>query len=205
MLQYVDYRRGDQPLKSATAPARPSHYDRSVARPGEVITNDAAGFAIRFRKTAADTAGELLEMEASYAPHSTEPAEHLHPRQEEEIKVLAGRVRARIGDEERHYGKGEVMTIPAGTPHAMWNDGEVEARTLWQIRPALTIERFFEDLARLGSEGHLDRNGTPGPLTGAALMRRYRDEVRVTDLPSPLQSILFPPLAAAARLLGRAP
>lgn len=176
-----------------------------MARPGEQISNDAAGFAITFRKTAADTAGQLLEMEARYAPHSTEPAEHLHPRQEEEIKILAGRLRARIGAGERHYEKGKTLVIPAGTPHAIWNDGEVEARTLWQTRPALTTERFIEDLARLGSEGHLDANGTPGPLTGAALMRRYRNEIRVTDLPASLQSILFPPLAAAARLLGRAP
>jgi quercetin dioxygenase-like cupin family protein len=176
-----------------------------VARPGGEITNEAAGFTIRFRKTAADTAGELLEMEALYAPHSTEPAEHLHPRQDERLRVLSGRVRARIGEDERHYDKGEELEIPAGTPHAMWNDGDREARTLWQIRPALTIERFFEDLARLCAQGRLDDNGTPGPLTGAALMRVYRDEVEVTQLPRPLQRVLFPPLAAAARLLGRAP
>jgi mannose-6-phosphate isomerase-like protein (cupin superfamily) len=176
-----------------------------VARPGEEITNEAAGFKIRFRQTAADTAGDLLEMEASYEPHSTEPVEHLHPHQEERFEILGGRMRARIGDDERHYGKGEQLVVPAATPHAMWNDGEVETRTLWQVRPALTTERFFEDLASLCAEGRLDDNGTPGPLTGAALMRRYREEIRVTGLPGPLQTVLFPPLATAARLLGRAP
>jgi mannose-6-phosphate isomerase-like protein (cupin superfamily) len=176
-----------------------------VARPGEQISNEAAGFEIRFRKTAADTDGDRLEMEATYAPHSTEPAEHLHPRQEERFEIVEGRMRARIGGHERHYGKGDELVIPPGTAHAMWNDGEQEARTLWQVRPALNTERFFEDLGRLAAEGRLDENGTPGPLTGAALMRRYRDEIRVTEIPPTLQAILFPPLSAAARVLGRAP
>lgn len=51
---------------------------------------------------------------------------HRHP-QEQVINVLAGRVRIRIGDEERILGPGEAAHIPPNMEHEAWTvDGEAE-------------------------------------------------------------------------------
>jgi hypothetical protein len=42
-----------------------------------------AGLTLSVVQTAADTDGELLEMEATYEPRSVEAPIHFHPRQEE--------------------------------------------------------------------------------------------------------------------------
>ena len=49
---------------------------------------------ILFLKTAAETNGELLEVEVTYRPRSPRPLEHYHPYQAEQFEVLGGKIRA---------------------------------------------------------------------------------------------------------------
>ncbi len=172
---------------------------------GDVIDNSAALMRLRLVRTAADTDGELLEMEATYEPGSVEPVEHFHPRQDERFEILAGRIEARIGDERRTLSEGDAVEIPAGTGHAMWNGGRDQARVLWQTRPALRSEEFFRVVGRLAAEGRLTPRGPSNPLLGAALMNEFRDEFRPTNPPAPVQAVAFPVLAAAARIVGQRP
>jgi len=57
---------------------------------GDVIENPAARMKLLLVQTAAETDGELLEMEATYEPGSVEPPEHFHPKQDERFEILAG-------------------------------------------------------------------------------------------------------------------
>jgi hypothetical protein len=57
---------------------------------GDVIENPAALMRLRLFRTAAETDGDLLEMEATYEPGSVEPLEHFHPNQDEHFEILAG-------------------------------------------------------------------------------------------------------------------
>jgi mannose-6-phosphate isomerase-like protein (cupin superfamily) len=176
-----------------------------MARTGEVIENRAARMRLRFLRTGADTNGELLEMEATYEPGSVEPLEHFHPRQDERFEIVSGAMGVRIGGEERTLTADEVLEIPRGTVHAMWNQGETEAQVIWQTRPALRTEDFFVAAGRLAQRGKLTPKGASNPLLGAALMHEFRDEFRPTSPPPPVQAIAFPLLAALARLLGQRP
>jgi mannose-6-phosphate isomerase-like protein (cupin superfamily) len=160
---------------------------------------------LRFLRTAADTNGELVEMEATYQPGSVEPLEHLHPQQEEHFEIVSGALRARIGANERSLAAGDTLEIPRGTLHAMWNEGDAEARVIWQTRPALRTEDFFVAVGRLAQEGKLTAKGASNPLLGAALLHEFRDEFRPASPPPPVQAIAFPLLAAVARLLGQRP
>jgi quercetin dioxygenase-like cupin family protein len=160
---------------------------------------------LQFLRTAADTGGELLEMEATYQPGSVEPLEHFHPQQEEHFEVVSGKLRARVGGEERSLGAGDTLEIPPRTVHAMWNDGDMEARVIWQTRPALRTEDFMVTVGRLAQEGRLTAKGVGNPLLGAALMQEFRDEFRPTSPPAALQAVAFPLLAGMARLLGQRP
>jgi mannose-6-phosphate isomerase-like protein (cupin superfamily) len=170
-----------------------------------VVENPAGPMRLRFLRTAADTNGELLEMEATYQPGSVEPLEHFHPRQEEHFEIVAGEMRARIAGEERTLTAGEALDVPRGTVHAMWNQGEAEAQLIWQTRPALRTEDFFVAVGRLAQRGMLTAKGAANPLLGAALMHEFRDEFRPTSPPPAVQAIAFPVLASLARLLGQRP
>jgi quercetin dioxygenase-like cupin family protein len=126
------------------------------------------GFRLRLVRTAADTGGELLEMEASYGGTAPAPPEHLHPLQEEHFEVLEGKILAVIAGDEHRYEKGDRFDVPAGTPHQMSADGP--SRVRWEVRPALRTAEFFEALY-----------GDAGPPADiGAFLQEFSDEIRFT-------------------------
>ena len=130
------------------------------------------GFRLKLVKTGAETDGELLEMEASYAGGGL-PPEHFHPSQVENFEVLEGAVKAVIDGAEHRYAAGESFEIPAGTLHQMAGDGP--ARVRWEIRPALRTAEFFERLyAALDPE-------TGDPAAIGAILEEFGPEVQFTQ------------------------
>jgi mannose-6-phosphate isomerase-like protein (cupin superfamily) len=98
-----------------------------------------------------------LELEATYAGGSSAPPPHLHPAQDERFEVRAGVMSALIGGEPRSIAVGEVLEIPRGTVHQMWNEGEREAVVNWRTSPSgRTLEWFRELAATLRGEGRED-------------------------------------------------
>lgn len=152
-------------------------HNAGVANPGDVLENPITGQSLTFRRTTAQTGGELLEVESSWEAGGMEPPEHHHPHQQEHFEVLEGELRARLGDVEHTVRTGETLEVPSGTPHAMWNAGPGRARAVWQTRPALKTEAFFEmvwGLAQASSRGEEN----PDPERAAAMLREYTDEFR---------------------------
>src|SRR6476661_3853307 len=84
---------------------------------------------------------DLLELEAEWAPGSTEPPAHLHPGQDERFEVLEGELTVVIGDEEpRTLHAGETLLIPRGTAHRMWNAAATPARATCLVTHTLPTE-----------------------------------------------------------------
>lgn len=165
------------------------------------ITN-GKGDHLTFLKTAAETDGQLLEMEARYRPHSPMPPEHFHPNQHERFEVRGGEYRARIGAEERTYRAGDIFEIPAGVPHWMHNVSNEPGHLLWQVRPALRTEDMFRILFGLAREGKTKPDGAPHLLQLAVILSTYRDEFVATAPPPAAQRIVFGLLAPIGTLLG---
>lgn len=170
-----------------------------------LLANPVTGMTLRILRSATETGGELLEMEAGYPAGSARPPAHLHPRQEERFVILEGRMRAEVGGVPRDLAVGDRLILPAGTLHAMWNPGPGSARVSWQVRPALGTQRFFEAVFALAARGQVNADGVPGPLELALLMPYFREEIRVTRPPAWVQRLVFGTLAPVARLLGRCP
>ncbi len=100
---------------------------------------------------------QALVLEATYAGGSSPPPAHLHPSQDERFEVRAGVMHALVGSEQRTIAAGEVLEIPRGTVHQMWNEGEVEAIVDWRtVPPGRTLEWFRELSATLRGEGRED-------------------------------------------------
>jgi quercetin dioxygenase-like cupin family protein len=114
-----------------------------MAHAGQEI-HGPEGFRLLLVRTAAETGGEVLEMEATYGGAAGMPPEHLHPGQLERFEVLEGSMRTIVGDTEKTYEAGESFEVPAGTPHQMAAEGP--SRMRWEVRPALRTAEFFERL-----------------------------------------------------------
>ena len=149
-----------------------------MASTGDVLDNPLTGQSLTFRRTTAQTGGELLEVESSWETAGLEPPEHHHPHQQEHFEVLEGELRARVGDVEHTVRAGDTLDVPAGTPHAMWNPGPGRARAVWQTRPALKTEAFFEMVWGLAQASARGEEG-PDPERAAAMLSEYTDEFRL--------------------------
>jgi quercetin dioxygenase-like cupin family protein len=169
---------------------------------GNVLVDPVRGQRIVFRETAQDTNRELVEVEAFYQPGSEAPPAHIHPEQEERFEVLAGCIHTQVDGQKKVYRAGEIFRIPAGVPHTMWNGGADEAHLLWQTRPALHTDAFFEMMWGLAQDGKTSRAGLPNLLQLAVIMQRYRREFRPVKPPLIVQKIIFALLAPLGRLCG---
>jgi quercetin dioxygenase-like cupin family protein len=168
-----------------------------VAKAGDVLEVPMAG-RIVFRQTAEDTDGELLQFDF-YLPKGQESAEpHLHPKQDERFEVVSGKVRGKVGGEERTAAPGESGEMPAGVPHFWWNDGDEEAHLLVEVRPALRTEQFYETMERLS----VGEKGIPSKLHAAVVMREYKDEFRIAMFDGPVKGTLIVLMAAIGRMKG---
>jgi mannose-6-phosphate isomerase-like protein (cupin superfamily) len=98
-----------------------------------------------------------LELEARYAGGSAPPPAHLHPAQDERFEVRAGAMSTLVAGQPRTIAVGEVLEIPRGTVHQMWNEGEQEAVVSWRTTPSgRTLDWFRELAAVLRGEGRED-------------------------------------------------
>lgn len=174
-----------------------------MAKAGDILEHPVTGERIIFRKTANDTGGELLQAELIVKPHGFVAAEHIHPVQEEKFEVIRGCVKFRLNSVEREVCTGEIAIVPPRTPHIWWNDGDVEAHVLVDVRPALRTEEFFETFFGLAQAGKVNKKtGLPNLLILALIMREFEQEICLAKPPLAVQHILFGILGSLGRLCG---
>jgi mannose-6-phosphate isomerase-like protein (cupin superfamily) len=171
-----------------------------MARAGDVFTLHD-GERVTVRTAAADSNGELLEVEAEWAPIELEPPAHFHPEQDERFAVEAGELSVEIDGATHVAGPGEAIDVPRGAVHKMWNSGDVLTRATWQVRPALRTEDFFEAVHTVRASGRHGENGMLTPLGAGVVLREFHDEFRM-PLPAALQRPVLGLLAGLARLRG---
>ncbi len=171
-----------------------------MARAGQVIGGPHT--KIVFVETSEDTSGKRLTFTQTVQPGAPATPEHLHTEQTETFRVLAGLMGVRVGGAEKVLGAGEVMTVPAGVSHAMWNAGQEVLTQEIRLEPALNAETFFETVVGLEGDGELPQ-GNPSftqVLQFALLAPTYRNPLGT--MPLGLQRILFALLTPLAYLLG---
>jgi mannose-6-phosphate isomerase-like protein (cupin superfamily) len=170
-----------------------------MLKPGDVLENPVTGERFVFRKTARETAGELLVFDFYLAPGGRVPGLHVHPKQEERWRILAGRAGARIGRRRHRAEAGAQLVVPAGTTHMLWNEASEELHLLNEFRPALDIEGFFEAFLGLAAKGKVTRKGIPHARQMAALLHSYRNEVALPFVPLGLQRVALAAVASLSR------
>jgi quercetin dioxygenase-like cupin family protein len=169
-----------------------------MAHQGQEISNPRTGQ----RMTFVALAPEELRIETLNPQTSVREPTHLHPRQESGAEVLSGSLVFEVSGKARAVRAGEMITIPAGTPHRFWNEGPADARAVQFFRPALDTAAFFETLFALAQRDELDDKGMPKPLALAALANEFANEIRPVRPPWPLLRALAATLGPIARRRG---
>lgn len=176
-----------------------------MAYPGKEIHNPITRQSIRFIRTADETVGQLLEMEATYHPGSKEPMPHYHPHQEEYFMVMKGHLKVRIEGNVKHLQRGDRLLVPRNTVHSMWNGDTEKAVVIWQVRPALNTEYLLETAAGLANDGKTDSAGRPGLLQSVLIAKKFARVFRMAAPSFLLQRTLVLLLTPFSYLAGYRP
>lgn len=169
---------------------------------GQSIENPVTGERVVFRKTAADTKGELVVIDVYVDPHGFVASTHLHPSQEERFEVLTGTLELRVGRETVVARPGDVVVVPPGTPHRFRNAGEERAHFVCEVRPALQFGPLLETMFALAADGKTNRKGMPNPLRLAVIAQAHFDTARLPFPPAWMQRLGLALGAPLGRLLG---
>jgi quercetin dioxygenase-like cupin family protein len=153
-----------------------------MAVTGKTIRNTKTGQMLKFITTSKDSNGKILEMIATYNPHSKEPPPHYHPRQDEQFLILEGEMCVRMNGKVTTFKKGDTIDIPKGTIHSMWNNSGDKAVIHWNVTPALKTEYFLEALMELSNTNQTNNDGKPSFWMSLQLVFKYRNEFRLVRL-----------------------
>jgi mannose-6-phosphate isomerase-like protein (cupin superfamily) len=166
-----------------------------MAYAGQVLENPVRGERIVFRKTSADTDGELLALELFRASDG-----HVHPQQEERFELVQGTMKFRRGLKTVFARAGDTVVAPPRVAHRFENAGNEPVHVLVEVGPALRMEQLFATASALAREGLTNRKGMPKPLELALFVRDFEREVRAPFPPaSVVRAIMAPLVWLAAR------
>lgn len=142
----------------------------------------------------------VLEVEAVYGADGSPPPKHFHPGQDERFTVLAGRLTTKVDGVERELGEGDVLEVPRGSVHQMWNASSEPARVSWETSPAGRTEDWFREVDALQGQAG---DGRPSAMAFGVLLDEYDDTFRLAVGPRPLMAPLTKVLGALGRLRRR--
>jgi quercetin dioxygenase-like cupin family protein len=175
-----------------------------MAITGQTLENPASGERITFRRSSADTGGELIEIDLELPAGRRVPGgQHIHPEQEERFEVVEGTMRFKLGRKRVVAKPGEVVVVPAGQKHDFANVGDGDAIVRVEVRPALKMEQLFETAVGLAEDGRTMLGGIPRPLDLALFTEEFMDEVQGALPPRWMQRAVLAPLGWVAKRRGR--
>jgi mannose-6-phosphate isomerase-like protein (cupin superfamily) len=151
--------------------------------------------------TIIESTPERLVVEATYGPGGKPPPKHHHPSQDEHFTVRSGRLRFRVGSDDRVLEAGEEIEIPAGSVHQVWNPHTEPATVSWVTSPAGRTEQWFRAVDALNREA--GEGKSPGLAAFAPLLSEYRDTFRLNLGPDFLVGPVIAAMAGLGRLRGR--
>ncbi len=86
--------------------------------------------------------------ERSFAWHATLPADtfvppHVHPTQDEYVYMLDGTLTLVAGDDEHTAGAGDLVRLPMGQPHGLYNRSGATLTCLFWVTPTARLYDLF--------------------------------------------------------------
>jgi quercetin dioxygenase-like cupin family protein len=154
------------------------------------------------RMTFVELSPELLRIDSVNPASAEREPIHIHPLQESGAEILSGSLVFELAGVARRLAAGDSISIPAGTSHRFWNDGQEDAHSIQSFAPALDTAAFFETYFELSRRGELKRGGELPLLRLAAMVPEFSDEIRPVRPPWPIVRALTGVLGPIARRRG---
>ena len=121
--------------------------------------------------TVVENSVERLVVDVTYAPGGSAPPTHYHPCPGRALRGSLGRAGREARHEKRELRAGDVLEIPRGTPHAMWNAATSRRPPSGRRpRPGRTLD-WFRNLDAIP--------GKPGAISLAPALLAYDDVFRL--------------------------
>ncbi len=79
-------------------------------------------------------------------PPGTFVPPHIHPGQDEYIRVLEGTFAIVLDGQELSAGAGDLIRMHRGLPHGIFNKSAAPVRALFWVAPALTLYELFTQI-----------------------------------------------------------
>ncbi len=164
------------------------------------LENRHTGEILRMRRVRAEDGQAVLVIEGSLPPRSSGPPLHVHFREREEVRVIAGTLGARVGNETITVPAGGTATFPAGVVHNWWNAGGDLLELAGQVVPAEDLDRYLQALLAVINASP---TGRPSIFYLAHALHRHRHTQSVRLPPPAVQRVLFPVVLLIGRILGK--
>ena len=174
-----------------------------MARTGQTLENVASGERITFRRTAAETNGELVAVDLAL-PAGARVAgwRHFHPEQQERFEVVEGWMSFRLGRKRILAAAGHGRRRAARHAARLRERGHGRRAGARRDPPRARHGGAVRDAVGLAADGRMMLGGIPRPLDLPLFLDRFEREVQAAFPPRWLQRIALAPLAWLARRLG---
>ncbi|MCU0434542.1 MAG: cupin domain-containing protein [Bacteroidia bacterium] len=171
----------------------------AALKPGSVIESAQEGIS----QTVLQENNGMLFIHIALKPHAPGPPEHIHFTFDETFVVKEGTLSMQLAGSKKTFGPGSIVTVPAGTPHRIYN--ETNATVVLHdttLLHATMPEGFAAGLACLYPV--MDKAGNP--KSGKVLLQIAAQgnsfDTWVADAPPGAQKTIRWLLGPTARMLG---
>lgn len=172
--------------------------DMQITYPHSI--ENGSGEVLVFKEVIQEAGGDRLTGEGFVQP-GVGPPMHVHWLQDEGFTVIKGKLGYRMkGGPEQFAGEGESVVFKKGEAHRFWNAGDNVLQTEAWVKPAHNFDFFLSAIyAAQRKSGSLK----PDMFDAAYLLRRYRTEYDMLEIPVFVKKAIFPIVYFLGRLLGK--
>lgn len=110
---------------------------------------------IEILETSAMTGGKYVRSRIVFAAGGLRVPAHIHPYQDEELKVISGKLTYFLDGKKHVAEAGTTVLLPKGVGHQHHSEDSEDAVTIQTMTPGLDFDYLLENLFGLGSEGRL--------------------------------------------------
>lgn len=167
--------------------------------PAKHLKINKNGEVLIITKSGKETNGAITEFEGMDEP-GIGPPMHIHFQQEEMIVLLKGKMRARTPEREFDLEIGKEYFFEPGVAHQFWNTGDEQNHYAGYLKPSCNWEYIIENVY---ASANAADDVKPAPFDAAFLLTKYKSEIDLLVIPTPVKKIIFPILYAIGSLTGK--
>lgn len=168
---------------------------------GQKLIDKFTGDTFEFIETAKDTHGDRVTLKVRLKSKGQTVDDHIHLLQDENFKVISGRLTCIQNGNKKYVNAGEEITLLKNTPHNHFNTDNEPVEYIQTISPAIDIDYFLENLFGMINDGKV-KDGKLPFMQAMVTLKYLESPSLLANLPRGVQKGLASFLAPIARLFG---